>query len=110
VRWPTTWSQDARTSLAPAVGLDDFFAYDMFDSEDWWKAQVVSKSIVEEGRPIIWTDDDIPPADIDYFRGEVHEVSSLIAVPPAEQGLASADLLQIHDFIVDGSSLESLHA
>lgn len=60
VRWLTTWGQDARTSFAPAVGLDEFFAYDMYDSDGWWKAEIVAASVVvDERRPVIWTDDDL---------------------------------------------------
>ncbi|NRQ50414.1 hypothetical protein [Aeromicrobium stalagmiti] len=100
VRWLTTWSQDARTSLAPAVGLDDFTAYEMYDSDGWWKAEVVATSVKDERRPIIWTDDDITDIDIAWFRSSV-EVPSMVIAPATEQGLTSAELRKIANFMAN---------
>jgi len=97
IRWLTTWGQDARSSFAPAVGLDDFPAYDMYDSEDWWKAEIVAASVVNEARPIIWTDDDIADDDVAYFRDFV-TVPSAVIPPVTEVGLTSSDLLAVLTF------------
>ncbi|MBD8606028.1 hypothetical protein IFT73_04110 [Aeromicrobium sp. CFBP 8757] len=91
VRWLTTWGQDARTSFAPAVGLDEFFAYDMYDSEQWWKAEIVAKSIADEKRPFIWTDDDIAEVEVADFVSATTLPSVLIS-PVTEIGLTSAEL------------------
>jgi hypothetical protein len=98
VRWLTTWSQDARASLAPAVGLDDFMAYDMYDSEDWWKSEIVAAAVAEEQRPIIWTDDDLTDVEIAWFRDSV-DLSVLVISPTTELGLLSADLRRIAEFV-----------
>lgn len=97
VRWLTTWSQDARTSLAPAVGLDEFFSYDMYGGEDWWKAEVVARSIAEEGRPVAWTDDDLEAARIDDLNKAA--VPALAIAPITELGLETKDLRRISDFL-----------
>lgn len=97
IRWLTTWGQDARTSFAPAVGLDEFPAYDMYESEDWWKAEIVAASIADEGRPVIWTDDDIAEDDIAEFGGSVKAASLLIS-PDTASGLISEDLRRIVEF------------
>jgi len=97
IRWLTTWGQDARSSFAPAVGLDDFPAYDMYDSEGWWKAEIVAASIAEEARPIIWTDDDINDDDVAYFR-DFATVPSAVIPPATEVGLTSSDLSAVLTF------------
>lgn len=62
VRWLTTWEGDARTSLAPVVGLDEFSAYR--DDRDlppgrWWKAEVVTQEFRRKGQQFLWTDDEL---------------------------------------------------
>lgn len=102
VRWLTTWGQDARTSFAPAVGLDDFMAYDMYDSEDWWKSEIVAASIADEQRPIIWTDDEITAADTDRLRGA--KVSVVAIAPITGLGLETSDLRRVLQFIQQQST------
>ena len=106
IRWLTTWGPDARTSLAPAVGLDEFAAYEMYDSDDWWKAEIVAGSLADEERPVIWTDDDITEDDIAYFRDSAG-VSTLVLAPVTTMGLTPADLRRITEFLatIDGVSV-----
>jgi hypothetical protein len=97
VRWLTTWGQDARTSFAPAVGLDEFFAYDMYDSEDWWKAEIVAASVADEKRPFVWTDDDITADDIERLTTFGHPAAT---IPPiTSHGLVASDLLKVLQFL-----------
>lgn len=98
IRWLTTWGEDARTSFAPAVGLDDFPAYDMYDSGGWWKAEIVEASILDESRPFVWTDDDIAEEQIARFAGSVDEPTLLVS-PSTEVGLTSADLRRVLEFV-----------
>ena len=96
IRWLTTWGQDARTSFAPSVGLDEFPAYDMYDGVDWWKAEIVTGSIADEQRPVIWTDDDI--SDDDTKRLATFTISTMTVAPITEDGLVASDLLRVLEF------------
>jgi hypothetical protein len=98
IRWLTTWGRDARTSFAPAVGLDDFVAYDMYDSDDWWKAEIVAASVADERRPFIWTDDDLTGVGVAEYRTD-RAVPSLLISPATDAGLVSAELRQIAAFM-----------
>jgi hypothetical protein len=98
VRWLTTWGQDARTSFAPAVGLDEFAAYDMYDGETWWKAEIVAASVTDEVRPFVWTDDDLIETDLTSLHDR-STLSSLPIAPATDVGLTSADLRQVAAFI-----------
>ncbi|AXT85120.1 hypothetical protein C6I20_07955 [Aeromicrobium sp. A1-2] len=100
IRWLTTWGPDARTSFAPAVGLDDFTAYEMYDSEGWWKAEIVAACIARESRPIIWTDDDITEIQAAWLHDSVSSPSLAIS-PCTESGLRSIDLRRIAGFAAD---------
>lgn len=102
IRWLTTWEQYARTSLAPAVGLDDFSAYDD-PGEDgspmsWWKGQIVTDFVLDEARPFVWTDDDIDAETAAMFEAE--SVPNLIGAPSPSTGLTPDHLKQIHDFLI----------
>lgn len=99
VRWLTTWEQDAHRSLAPAVGLDAFPAYNIPDEDspsDWWKADIVARVRAEEGRPFIWTDDDLTSAEV---SDPAYSCNLLIA-PLTETGLTSDHLRAVSDFLV----------
>jgi len=98
IRWLTTWGQDARTSFAPAVGLDEFPAYDMFDGERWWKFEIVTNSIASEGRPFVWTDDDLTEAGIADIRA-CTDVQSILIAPRTDDGLTAVELSRITDFL-----------
>ena len=108
IRWLSTWGSDARTALAPAVGLDEFTAYEMYGGLGWWKAEIVVASIADEERPIIWTDDDITDVDIASFRTSV-DVPTLVISPVTELGLVSTDLRRITDFTLSLQQKEAPH-
>lgn len=61
-RWTTTWTYDGPRNFAPAVGLhigaDVCPGADMDDLYNWWKFTEFQRTMAE-GRPVIWTDDDI---------------------------------------------------
>lgn len=103
VRWLTTWGQDARTSLAPAVGLDDFYAYDLVDSTGWWKADIVGESIERDARRIVWTDDDLDTEDVSFLDGQTSHAALVIA-PAALTGLTSIDLSRVAGWLTAGVS------
>ena len=102
IRWLTTWEQDAHRSLGPTVGFDAFPAYDIPDDDSafgWWKADIVAASIENEGRPLLWTDDDIdsePVRDSLIAEG----TASLLVSPDPQTGLETKNLETIEEFIM----------
>ena len=101
VRWLTTWEQDAHLSLAPAVGLDAFVAYDIpaeTGRHGWWKADVVADVVSAEGRPFIWTDDDLASEDVDELVASIG-VDHLLVSPASEHGLRSSELRDVIAFL-----------
>lgn len=102
VRWLSTWEQEARTSFAPAVGLDDFAAYSIPDGDTgrWYKADVVDRVVAEEGRPFVWTDDenDLEPYGLLDAALAQHR---LLLAPDPDVGLSLKNLTRIHEFLQD---------
>ncbi len=98
IRWLTTWEHDAGKSLAPAVGLDDFNAYLMTDNALWWKADIVAQSMRKEGRPIIWTDDEIDSMGVSHWF-DAAPVSALLASTNPDLGLADDELAGLATFL-----------
>lgn len=101
VRWLTTWEQDAHLSLAPAVGLDPFVAYDIpaeTGRHGWWEADVVAEVIAAEDRPFVWTDDDLAAEDVEGLVADLG-VDHLLVAPASELGLSTSDLREVVDFL-----------
>jgi hypothetical protein len=100
VRWLTTWQQDARLCFAPAVGLDEFFAYDEpkeFEHE-WWKESVVRAALAETDTPFIWTDDDLErPIRVGITRALGREC--LMIRPSWRPGLSTQHIHAIGRFV-----------
>ncbi len=97
VRWLTTWEQDASANLAPALGFDEFDSYDIPDSDSrggWWKTDVVTEFIATEGRPFVWTDDDLAIEDVSMLRDV--ELDHLALSPAPAVALSDEDLARIH--------------
>lgn len=68
----------------------------MPDNEDWWNAEIVARSVLEEAHPIIRTDDDIAEDDIDSLTA--FAVPTLAMLPIIEDGLVAADLRRVLEF------------
>lgn len=101
VRWLTTWEQDAHLSLAPAVGLNAFVAYDIpteTGRHGWWKADVVAEVIAAEDRPFVWTDDDLAVENVANVVDRLGVNHFLVPTEP-QLGLTSADLRGVVDFL-----------
>lgn len=64
IRWHTTWQADAQR-LADWAGLPTFPVHDApeFNSKlhwkRWWKLPAAHRVVNDEGRKLLWTDDDI---------------------------------------------------
>lgn len=109
VRWHTTWQKDAKL-VAEAFGFGDFevqeapefLAFGRYPQEDWWKLPAALRVVGDEGRPLIWTDD-----DIDYCNGQARrecrqtarDVAKVLISPNPHEGLAPLHLRQIREFI-----------
>lgn len=88
--WLTTWTQDARSNLAPDLGFDEFFTYDMpDDSPGWWKEFVVADLIATNDLPFIRTDDDLDEEDVLFLAGV--KINHLALCPAMTTGLSDQD-------------------
>lgn len=116
VRWHTTWQQDA-LALGAQLGLPEFAVQDCpeFYPErqlvagaapvavrgTWWKLPAAERVVGEEGRPLIWTDDDIR-SELEW-RGRdrsLHALGRVLTVsPPTHVGLTPKHLRLIDEFI-----------
>lgn len=118
VVWLTTWGEDARTRIAPAVGLDAFdalpgivdlephfaelgltrVAWRSSNGLQWWKLGMVHRWLDEHGdRPVIWTDDDLHRAIKDELRA-VRDVPTKLVTTMPKPGLTLDHLGSIEAF------------
>jgi len=108
IRWHTTWQASAlsvgRLLGLPHFGVQDAPEYkrldDFLDRERWWKAPAARRVLADEGRDLLWTDDD---ADTELARGERTELASLgrlvIVCPDSRTGLCKKHLRRIDAFL-----------
>ncbi len=108
IRWHTTWQRDA-VDLGRRLGLPEFgvaaapeFAeLDKYlDRGRWWKLPAARRVLADEGRALLWTDDD---ADTD-LRGEERAQLArlgrlLIVCPDRRTGLCKRHLRRIDAFL-----------
>jgi hypothetical protein len=117
IRWHTTWQEESAT-FAAAVGLPDFPVlpcpeYAEYTTPQrlggaiptgagWWKLAAARRVVEEEGRPLLWTDD-----DVDLKIGRTHDVVErlrttapvLIVCPRQHLGLTRKHLRAIAAFL-----------
>jgi hypothetical protein len=106
IRWHSTWQRYA-VRVGRQLGLPDFGVqeapeYQAFGAEDWWKLPAARRVLAEEGRDLLWTDDD---ADL-YLQGDQRaELASLggllIVCPDSRTGLCKKHLRRIARFLGD---------
>lgn len=121
--WLTTWTNQANTRLAPALGIAHEFPEGFtlagmnVDTEQYsgWGGMNEAKKMAVltladtmfAGRPLIWTDDQIfPPARHDVERAlseRTPPVPSLIIAPNHHIGLSAAHMRSIEDFLDNNS-------
>jgi len=99
--WATTWMQDANDVLAPRLGLPTLpmVEWPDTDSDDdglHWK----TRGLVDwaQGRPFVWVDDEISPADRAWVHAH-HPVPTLLHRVDARQGLTDHDFALIRDWL-----------
>lgn len=78
IRWLTTWEDEANTHLTaqfewPLLELAGNRDFELDRTLQWWKAPI-AKTYVDEGRRVVWTDDDIGPA---FRQGEIEWVKDV---------------------------------
>jgi len=114
VRWHTTWQHEA-TNYATAVDLPDFPVLPCPEYADhqkaggarpigavWWKLAAAERVVRDEGRSLLWTDDD---ADHELRRADrvedrLREIAPVLIVCPRENlGLTRKHLRQIAKFL-----------
>lgn len=117
VRWLTTWGHYANEVLRPLVNLEEEFpvqaepvyasgyggaslSYTTFD----WKYMAVLE-VLEEGRPIIWTDDDAwTESMLAELTEKAGEIPILTIKPYALDGLSRNDIEIIKSWVIQVTS------
>lgn len=102
--WLTTWEQDARSEIAPLLGLPDFPALPHSEGQarpgpDWWKWLQVRKLWEEELRPIVWLDDDITE-EVREWAEELMGDSCLLINPASNPSLTVEDWHRVEEFLL----------
>lgn len=115
IRWHTTWQHEAQ-AVADLVGLPEFPVADAPEfltgsqeaararledrPEVWWKVGAAERVVLDEKRPLIWTDDDIGDGLARARHSIFHENDSVLLVcPPLRVGLTPRNLLGIGKFL-----------
>lgn len=111
IKWLTTWCDDAKTHLCPAVGLDgtgwdvlgrEEYDYDPWSTNYWWKAISAQRWWESEDRDdqrFVWLDDDLR-----YQRDAWEWVNTLsdkamFISPNSRHGLSVKHMNAITEFI-----------
>ncbi len=106
VIWHSTWREAAVSDLAPVLGLpvlpiSHAPEWTQRPELTWWKLPA-ARRVIESGRRLVWTDDDI--AVVPEQVGDLAaRPDTLLISPNPYTGLTPADLAAIADFIgMDG--------
>jgi hypothetical protein len=104
IRWHTTW-QEAAANVAEALDLPRFPVQEAPEwppTEDlavWWKLPAAER-VIDEGRPVVWTDDDaawhVPRPTRSRLAGRT---PLLVIAPHTRAGLSRRHLRRIDSFL-----------
>ncbi len=102
VIWHSTWREAAVSDLAPVLGLPPIpvsYAPEWTHRPErlWWKLPAAQR-VVESGRRLVWTDDDIAVVPDQVAALTAHPDTLLIS-PDPQSGLTADNLQSIADFI-----------
>ena len=102
VIWHSTWREAAVSDLAPVLGLPALpisVAPEWTDRPErvWWKLPAAQR-VVQSGRRLVWTDDDIAVVPDQVADLAAHPDTLLIS-PDPQAGLTPDNLRSIADFI-----------
>jgi hypothetical protein len=94
--WASTWMSDANDVLAPLLGLPALPVLDWPDSDEAGPLHWKTRGLVEwaQGRPFVWVDDEISPADRVWVSAHHHGPALLHRVDP-RHGLTEGDFTVI---------------
>lgn len=116
IRWHTTWQRHA-IHLGTEVGLELFSVqpspeFDGFPGLGWWKLQAAVRVARDEGRVLIWTDDDLNSHHAHQFWSElddeddfspperyIDDPRALLIRPMGETGLRKENFDAIEAFV-----------
>ncbi len=108
IRWHSTWQQHANTVIRPLLGLPEFPVQPSPERtlgpmyQGWWKLPAAERVLHEEGRPLVWTDDDLATERARRPRGlgtVAGAASTLLVSPRQNTGLTPKHLRQIREFL-----------
>jgi len=109
IRWHSTWQDDAPKLGAelglPAFPVADAPEYDQrlkqraFGLDGWWKRPAAER-VLAEGRPLVWTDDDITWSLGRRGQDEIRQLGPALLIAPDDRtGLTPKHLRHIADFL-----------
>lgn len=121
IRWHTTWQLSAPKRLAPPLRLPTWrisdapeysthpasggrLVFDVWQPADkvWWKLPAVERALFEEGRSVIWIDDDLN-AEASFpgspLPGLLTHPELLAVCPSSREGLSPDDITTIRDWL-----------
>jgi hypothetical protein len=93
--WATTWGERANEEIAPRIGLPPLPVIPIdrdpprppgVNLKTWHVAEYV------RGRPFVWFDDDLGPADLEFLRGHPGVGEFLVVAVDPRDGLGDAHL------------------
>lgn len=121
IRWLTTWQDKGNTTLAPLLDLPTFpvmgkTEYNQHMSTDiplgygsspnitgWWKLRSAVTVLENEGRRLVWTDDDIRHENFGRRLQPVPQYvamgKALLVSPQTSLGLSRKQLTEIETFL-----------
>jgi hypothetical protein len=107
IRWHTTWQHDANR-VGTAVGLPEFPVQPAREHGAWryrqtqlWKVPTVFQVAAEEGRPVLWTDDDARQMLADHQLLTLIAMGCTVIAPDGRIGLAPQELEAIEQVLRD---------
>ncbi|MGW3402130.1 HAD domain-containing protein [Streptomyces zhihengii] len=106
--WATTWMDDANDCLAPLLGLPRLPVLDWSDAPDRNTAlHAKTRAVVAHaaGRPFVWADDEITPADRAWVTSH-HPGAALLHRVDPRRGLTDGDYATIAAWLDDRSPRE----
>lgn len=117
VRWHTTW-QDQALGFAKVVGLPEdwavahapeftadqgSFARDQVLKRQptWWKYPAARRVLTDEGRPLIWIDDDLFDKVTRVYRNGLGQLGKILLIcPDGQTGLLPKHMRQIEEVLL----------
>lgn len=100
IRWLTTWDDNARTALAPKLGLDSFIlARDPAKKLEKWQAALNCHN-ENPSRPICWVDDHLRYFQLHQINPVWYQRQRMMFMRPCEvKALTGDDIKEVYEFL-----------